>query len=183
MNHHIKKQNSLQSISKIGADFVTKEVNVEGNIVQLQIWNTAGAEKFHSREASCYRNSECCILVCDLTDPKSFESVESWRTLFLNKLNPKEPDTFPFVLLCNKCDKVTERKVQVSKIKQYCATKSNMLYFETSAKDNTNVEVAFEQIAKLILNRKSKEDKIFISNGVDLKRTNPQTQQNNYCLI
>ena len=117
--------------------------------------------------ASFYRNSEGCILVCDLTDPKSFESIESWRTDFLNKLNPKEPDTFPFVLLCNKCDKVTDRKVQVSKIKQYCESKSNMPYFETSAKDGTNVENAFEEIAKLILNREA---------------INQQTQQKN-CFI
>ena len=70
----------------------------------------------------------------DLTDPKSFESIESWRNELLNKLNPIAPDTFPFVLLGNKCDKVSERNVQESKIKQYCETKSNMPYFETSAR-------------------------------------------------
>ena len=91
MNLHVKKQISLQYKSTIGSDFITKEVNVEGNRVQLQLWNTAGAEKFHSMGASFYRNSEGCILVCDLTDPKSFESIKNWRTDFLNKLNPKEP--------------------------------------------------------------------------------------------
>jgi len=172
----------MQYKSTIGADFLTKEVNVDGSVVQLQLWDTAGAEKFHSMGASFYRNSECCALVCDLTDPKSFEAIESWRTEFLNQLNPKDPDTFPFVLLGNKCDKVAERKVQAPKIKQYCETKSNMPYFETSAKDNTNVEAAFEEVAKLAFKRNSKgEDEIFIPNRVELKATNQQTQQKNCC--
>ena len=139
LNQYVKKQFSLQYKSTIGADFLTKEVNVEGSVVQLQLWDTAGAERFHSMGASFYRNSECCALVCDLTDPKSFESIETWRTEFLNQLNPKDPDSFPFVLLGNKCDKQAERKVAAPKIKQYCETKQNMPYFETSAKDNTNV--------------------------------------------
>ena len=98
-------------------------------------------------------------------------------------LNPKDPDTFPFVLLGNKCDKVAERKVQAPKIKQYCETKSNMPYFETSAKDNTNVEAAFEEVAKLAFKRNSKEDEIFIPNRVELKTTNQQTQPKNCCPI
>ena len=171
----------MQYKSTIGADFLTKEVNVDGSVVQLQLWDTAGAEKFHSMGASFYRNSECCALVCDLTDPKSFEAIESWRTEFLTQLNPKDPDTFPFVLLGNKCDKVAERKVQAPKIKQYCETKSNMPYFETSAKDNTNVEAAFEEVAKLAFKRNSKEDEIFIPNRVELKATNQQTQPKNCC--
>ena len=68
-----------------------------------------------------------------------------------------------------------------TKIKQYCETKSNMPYYETSAKDNTNVEAAFEQVAKLAFQRNSKEDEIFIPNRVELKTTNQQTQQKQCC--
>ena len=44
----------MQYKSTIGADFLTKEVNVDGSVVQLQLWDTAGAEKFHSMGASFY---------------------------------------------------------------------------------------------------------------------------------
>ena len=172
----------MQYKSTIGADFLTKEVNVDGSVVQLQLWDNAGAEKFRSMGASLYRNSECCALVFDLTDPKSFEAIESWRTEFLNQLNPKDPESFPFVLLGNKCDKASERKVKAPKIKQYCQIKSNMPYFETSAKDNINVEAAFEEVAKLAFKGNSKEDEIFIPNRVVLKTTNQQTQQKNCCI-
>ena len=109
---------------------------------------------------SFYRNSECCVLVFDLTDPKSFEEIETWRTEFLNQLNPKEPETFPFVLLGNKCDKESEIKVQEQKIRQYCETKNNMPYFKTSAKDGINVEKAFEEVGRLAFKRNSKDDEM-----------------------
>ena len=117
-----------QYLSTIGTDFLTKEVNIEETVIKLQIWDIAGAGAVEDYN-SIYRNSECCVLVFDLTEPKSFESIESWRNKFLNKLNPEDPETFPFVLLGNKCDKQEERKVEAEKIKQYCQSKSNMTLY------------------------------------------------------
>ena len=182
LNQFVKKQFSMQYKSTIGADFLTKEVNVDGTIIQLQLWDTAGAERFNSMGPSFYRNSECCILVFDLTDQKSFESIENWKNEFLNQLNPKEPDTFPFVLLGNKSDKTSDKKVQESKIKQYCELRGKIPYFETSAKDSTNVEAAFQEVAKLAFKRNYKEgDIVFIPDRVELKNISNRTQQNNCC--
>ena len=121
LNQYVKSQFSMQYKSTIGADFQKKELNVDGINIQLLLWDTAGAEKFHSMGASFYRRSDCVVLVFDLTDSKSFESIEFWRNEFLNALNPKDPDTFPFVLIGNKSDKVFERKVQQKVIDKYCA--------------------------------------------------------------
>ena len=170
----------MQYKSTIGADFLTKEVSIDGSVLQIQLWDTAGAERFNSMGPSFYRNSECCILVFDLTDPKSFEVVETWRDEFLNQLSPKDPEKFPFVLLGNKCDKVGDRKVQEEKIKKYCESKNGIPYFETSAKDSTNVDKAFEEVAKLALKRSSTDDIVFIPK-VELKATNQRTQQKNCC--
>ena len=62
--------------------------------------------------AAFYRNAECCALVFDITELKTFDNVDNWRTEFLTQLNPKDPENFPFVLIGNKCDKENERKVQ-----------------------------------------------------------------------
>ena len=65
--------------------------------------------------AAFYRNAECCALVFDFTELKTFDNVDNWRTEFLTQLNPKDPENFPFVLIGNKCDKENERKVQYIK--------------------------------------------------------------------
>ncbi len=109
--------------------------------------------------AAFYRNAECCILCFDLTDPKTFETIDQWKTEFLSQLNPKDPETFPFVVLGNKCDKTEERKVSESKATQYCSSRG-IPYFETSAKDNNNVDKAFEEVARLAHKRDSKDDEM-----------------------
>ena len=108
-----------------------------------------------------YRNAECCALVFDLTDAKTFETIENWRTEFLAQLNPTDPENYPFVLIGNKCDKETDCRVPESKIKQYCASKGNMPYFETSAKDNINVDKAFEEVASLAFKRDQKNPEMY----------------------
>lgn len=108
--------------------------------------------------AAFYRNAECCVLCFDLTDPKTFETIDTWRTEFLTQLNPQDPENFPFVLLGNKCDKEGERKVSEAKVKQYCAQKGNIPYFETSAKDNLNVDKAFEEVARLAFKREQNDE-------------------------
>ena len=183
LNQYVKKQFSMQYKSTIGADFLTKELNLDGKVVQLQLWDTAGQEQFNSIGASFYRNAECCVLVCDLTDEKSFEDVEKWRGQFLNQLNPKDPDNFPFVVFGNKCDKNEERKVQDAKLKQYCEQHNNIPYFETSAKTNINVEKGFEEVAGLALKRNSKDDEIYIppNPSTKLKLNTGTTQNKNSC--
>ena len=146
----------------------------------MQIWDTAGAVKFKTMGGTYYRNSVCGVLVFDLTDPKSFESIESRKNEFLNFLNPKDPETFPFVLIGNKCDKVAERRVQQKEIDEYCATKPNMTYFEVSAKDNKNLDKAFYAVAQLAYKRykrNSQEEEKFIPNRIELKPTNQKNSE------
>ena len=52
-------------------------------------------------------------------------------------------------------------KVSEQKIKQYCQTKGNMSYFETSAKDNLNVDKAFEEVARLAFKREVKDEELY----------------------
>ena len=110
--------------------------------------------------AAFYRNAECCCLVFDITESKTFDNVDTWRTEFITQLNPKDPENFPFVLIGNKCDKESDRKVSEQKIKQFCQSKGNIAYFETSAKDNLNVDKAFEEVARLAFKREVKDEEL-----------------------
>lgn len=48
-----------------------------------QIWDTAGQERFQSLGVAFYRGADCCVLVFDVTHPKTFETLDSWRDEFL----------------------------------------------------------------------------------------------------
>ena len=59
LDQYVKGQFSMKYKSTIGVDFLTKELNVDGNNTQLQLWDIAGAEKYHSMGASFYAHSVC----------------------------------------------------------------------------------------------------------------------------
>ena len=58
------------SQATIGADFLTKEVQVEDRLVTMQIWDTAGQERFQSLGVAFYRGADCCVLVYDVNNGK-----------------------------------------------------------------------------------------------------------------
>ncbi|KAI8577460.1 hypothetical protein K450DRAFT_251758 [Umbelopsis ramanniana AG] len=149
MNQYVNKKFSTQYKATIGADFLTKEVMVDDKLVTMQIWDTAGQERFQSLGVAFYRGADCCVLVYDVNTPKSFESLSSWVDEFLVQASPRNPDSFPFVVLGNKIDvDESKRMVSARRAHQWCESKGGIPHFETSAKEAINVEQAFQTIAK-----------------------------------
>src|SRR6185436_398157 len=62
-----------------------------------QLWDTAGQERFQSLGVAFYRGADCCVLVFDVNNSKSFDALDSWRDEFLIQASPRDPDNFPFV--------------------------------------------------------------------------------------
>ncbi|KAF1806371.1 ras family-domain-containing protein [Mucor lusitanicus] len=121
-----------------------------------KIWDTAGQERFQSLGVAFYRGADCCVLVYDVNNNKSYESLGQWHDEFLVQASPRDPDNFPFVVLGNKVD-VDESKRMVSQKRAmaFSQAKGNIPYFETSAKDAINVEQAFQTIAKNALQQET----------------------------
>ena len=67
----------------IGADFQKKEIMIDNQQVTLQLWDTAGQEKFQSLGYAFYRGADSCALVFDLTSQKSFDTLTRWKEGFL----------------------------------------------------------------------------------------------------
>ncbi|EXJ55694.1 Ras-like protein Rab7 [Cladophialophora yegresii CBS 114405] len=159
MNQYVNKKFSTSYKATIGADFLTKEVTVDDRIVTLQLWDTAGQERFQSLGVAFYRGADCCVLVYDVNSSKSFETLDSWRDEFLIQASPRDPESFPFVVLGNKIDMGEDRRmVSQKRAQQYCQSRGQMPYFETSAKESINVEQAFEVIARNALAQEESEE-------------------------
>jgi len=138
----------------IAIEFSTKSFNIDNNIVKVQLWDTAGQEKFKAVTQAYYRNSHGAILVYDVTDASSFTSLNVWlQTL---KESPGNED-IKIMLIGNKRDMEHDRQVQTSKGMAWSREKE--LYFlETSAKEGINVHRAFQILLEEIY--KSMLDKI-----------------------
>ncbi|KAI5788674.1 ras-like protein Rab7 [Pyronema domesticum] len=158
MNRYVNKDFSASYKATIGADFLTKEVILDDRSVTLTIWDTAGQERFQSLGVAFYRGADCCVLVYDVNNAKSFENINSWREEFLIQASPRDPSSFPFVCVANKTD-LGENKRQVNRTlaKNYCDQQGQLPYFECSAKNGNDVEKAFEVIARHALAQQESE--------------------------
>ena len=114
--------------STIGVDFFTKTIYYNESIFKIQLWDSAGQEKYRSLIPSYIRGASLIILVYDLSWRESFEAIKNWLG-FVNQYANR--DLIKLVLVGNKLD--LERKVKTEE-GQKLAEKEGMLFFETSAK-------------------------------------------------
>ena len=127
----------------IGVEFGAKNVEIDNKIFRVQIWDTAGQENFRSITRAYYKNSVCALIVFDINNEDTFDSVQSW----IQECKLQTPKTVTMILVGNKCD--LECKVDRNKAKEI-AEENNMLYFETSAKTGKGVDELFKKSAAKI---------------------------------
>jgi small GTP-binding protein len=131
-------------LTTIGKDKLEKKVVMkDGNEIKLIIWDTAGQERFHSIATSTIKGSHGIILTFDLTKRSSFNSLESW----LNDIKENSNEV-PVIIFGNKCDLFENYEVENEEAKKF-AKEHNLQYFETSAKQNVNVQEGFNSIAEI----------------------------------
>lgn len=132
----------------VGVDYKTKIIDIDNTRVKLQIWDTAGQEKFRSLIPLYFRCSQGAMLVFDLTNEDSFYKIPSWISLY----HECSDSTADFVLIGNKKDLNSKRKVSYDKAIRF-AEFNNYDYYETSALTGENIEEAFSDIALKIHSR------------------------------
>lgn len=143
MNHDIS--------ATMGIEFDTQMLDTEHGKVKAQIWDTAGQERFARVLLPTYfRKAKGVILVYDITNAKSFESLsDRWMT----QLNDHaSSDDLAKLLVGNKSDLEPSREVPREKAEQFCI-EYGMEMLETSAKSGDNVLKAFEKLIGIVHDR------------------------------
>ncbi|CAG9759423.1 unnamed protein product [Ceutorhynchus assimilis] len=165
----------------IGVDFALKVLNWDENtLIRLQLWDIAGQERYGNMTRVYYKEAVGAFIVFDVTRRNTFESVINWKTDLDSKVQLPDGTQIPCVLLANKCDQQKEGLVtNPTKMDEFCRENGFASWFETSARDNINIDEAARALVEKILEKDSiinndkKGDQFSIS-----RDSNPTSSEN-----
>ncbi|CAG2167843.1 unnamed protein product [Oppiella nova] len=136
--------------STIGIDFKIKTIELRGKRIKLQMWDTAGQERFHTITTSYYRGTMGIMLVYDITNANSFDSIAQW----LRNIDEHADKDVEKIILGNNCHMNDKRMVTRERGETF-ARDHNIRFLETSAKADINIDRAFLELAEAILHKQT----------------------------
>ena len=134
-------------LSTIGLDYRLKTMTLEsGKKIKLQIWDTAGQDRFRAITKNYYKGANGIILIYDVTNLQTYENVKNWIAQIREEANPN----VIIYLAGNKIDVSEEEKVVKTEDGQKIADEFNLPFYETSAKNGDNVNKIFEDLVEKV---------------------------------
>ena len=164
-------------MSSIGVDFKTKQIDLDDRLIKLQIWDTAGHEKFRTITTSYYKSAHAIIILYDITQKSSFDHIRNWIT----EIDKFGKQGVLKVIVGNKLDLENNRKISKEDAENL-ALKYGVKLWEVSAKDNTNIEEMFVDTIKTLLEKNSKiiSESSSMGNNIKLNK-NIKNKKNKKC--
>ena len=170
------------TLSTIGYEFKMKNIkikidNIEKN-VKLKIWDTSGQDIYFEQALITIKNCLGSLIVYDVSDKKSFQLVDKYLD---NVYSKKDKKKFPIILIGNKCDLDEEREISFEEGKKK-ADSYQIDFYETSAKNNINVENVFKYLTDKIVQMNQNEFLEGIDvNHFELKNNKDEKKKGNCC--
>mmetsp|Transcript_22277 Transcript_22277/g.25796 ORF Transcript_22277/g.25796 Transcript_22277/m.25796 type:complete len:212 (-) Transcript_22277:130-765(-) len=131
----------------LGVEYKQRIEKIDGKRVSIQVWDTAGQEKFRTITPIYYKNIEGVALVYDMCDPASFESISYWMDTLNENVDIK---AIKIILVANKADNSDKRAVTREQGEE-AAKKFGLTYCESSAKNKSNISEIFLDLTKAVL--------------------------------
>ena len=134
-------------MATIGLDYRLKTMVLDDQkIVKVQLWDTAGQDKFRAITRNYYKGARGIILIYDITNIKSYDNIKKW----INEIKEEIPDKVTIILIGNKIDNERERKITKEQGEQL-AKDYNVPFFETSAKTGEGINESVLFLIKKII--------------------------------
>jgi len=143
----------------IGIDFAEKVVKIDNKKIKLQLWDTAGDERFRSITQTYYKIAHLIVFVYAIDNENSFNNIQNWVKDVRN-IN----ENAKFLLVGNKCDLDEGRQVSREEAEKY-AKDNGMKFFEVSAKTGKCIDDMFQYIISELLNDMEKEKNNNLTNN------------------
>ncbi|KAG8007975.1 Ras-related protein Rab-38 [Nibea albiflora] len=151
IRRYVHQTYSTNYRATIGVDFALKVLNWDSETVRLQLWDIAGQERFGNMTRVYYREAMGAFIVFDVSRHTTFEAVIKWKEDLDSKLMLADGQSIATVLLANKCDQGMELANNGIKMDQFCKDHGFVGWFQTSAKDNLNINEAANFLVKHIM--------------------------------
>jgi small GTP-binding protein len=126
-----------------GTKVSKKSLKVGDADIDLMIWDILGQKSHEALHAAYYRGAAGAFAVCDYTRPETVRNLKSWLGSFRSVVGE-----MPVMILSNKAD--LERKISLKEIEEF-GKEAGCTVLETSAKSGLNVELAFQEMGKKLL--------------------------------
>jgi len=137
----------------IGVDFIPKVVMWNSTTrVRLQFWDIAGQERFGHMTRMYYKGAVGAVVVYDVSREHTFKAVEKWKANLDEALSTPEA-SIPAILLANKCDMIKNYPIDKAQMMTFCQEHGFSNFFETSAKEDLNIQEAFKFLVGRIIEK------------------------------
>ncbi|XP_063953639.1 ras-related protein Rab-7L1-like [Lytechinus pictus] len=135
----------------VGVDFALKKIErSKQDIVRLQLWDIAGQERVSSLTRVYYKDASACVIMFDVTQRKTFNSVMNWKNDVEKKVTLSNGTPVPCLLLANKID-LPSPDVREEEIKELCHKNNFIGWNKISVKDNTNIDQSMNFLVEEML--------------------------------
>ncbi|KZZ87519.1 Ran GTPase [Ascosphaera apis ARSEF 7405] len=149
VKRHLTGEFEKKYIATLGVEVHPLKFTTNLGVIQFDVWDTAGQEKFGGLRDGYYINGQCGIIMFDVTSRITYKNVPNWHRDLVRVC-----ENIPIVLCGNKVD-VKERKVKAKAITFH--RKKNLQYYDISAKSNYNFEKPFLWLARKLVGNSSLE--------------------------
>ena len=130
----------------VGVDYLSKNMKLSsGQTIKLNFQDTAGQERYRSISFNLVKMADGILLMYDITNIKTYEAITEW----VESIRDIKGNDFPIILIGNKCDLKKKREV-TKEDGEKKAQDNGFLFFETSCKDNINIEETVNAIVNKI---------------------------------
>nr|XP_039264389.1 ras-related protein Rab-7L1-like [Styela clava] len=138
----------------LGVDFALKTLKLEdGNSLKLQIWDIAGQEGFTSMTRVYFKGASACVLMFDITDPKTFQNCTLWKQDLDAKVFLADQNSIPCLLLANKSDLKNERQISDQYIDRFAKDNDFVGWKLCSVKNNEGLQEGMKLLISHMLQR------------------------------
>ena len=137
----------------VGVDILTKDVNFrDSEVATLSIWDIGGQQRFEFIRSTFYKGAAGALLVFDLTREQTYTETRKWLT----EIRQFAGEGIPFVFIGNKADLLEDvgEVIDRAEAKSY-AENEGSIYIETSAKTGVNVDEAFTELTRRIIDTRT----------------------------